>query len=235
MNKKGFTLIELMIVVAIIAIIAAIAIPGLLRARIASNESSAIGTLRTLSTSELQFQQGAHADQDADGTGEFGVFNELTGFQIPRKTNGTVLQPGILPSGLSVRTAGTSAASKSGYQFQVLLPGAAYVTDVGGTTTQLAFVSGTQIDVQENKFRSYGWPVTTKTTGVRCFAVDANSNEIIAAPNLSGTNAVYTGLTVPPAANAALSTTETSTGMEGLFKIDGSTAQDGQVWAPAGN
>ena len=55
-REQGFTLIELMIVVAIIAIIAAIAIPSLLNARKAGNEASAISSLRTLSTVNEQYR-----------------------------------------------------------------------------------------------------------------------------------------------------------------------------------
>jgi prepilin-type N-terminal cleavage/methylation domain-containing protein len=54
-KNKGFSLIELLIVVAIILIIAAIAIPNLLRARITANETSAVGSLRSLNTAAVQY------------------------------------------------------------------------------------------------------------------------------------------------------------------------------------
>ena len=61
-KEKGFSLIELLIVVAIILIIAAIAIPNLLRSRMAANESSAAASLRTIGTANVTFSGGLRTE-----------------------------------------------------------------------------------------------------------------------------------------------------------------------------
>ena len=106
----GFTLIELMIVVAVIAIIAAIAIPGLLRSRLTANEASAIGALRTISNAEVQFQTGGFADADGDNVGDYAVLG-------PAGVGGTLANPAAGTEPFVDNVLGSGF--KSGYQFVV--------------------------------------------------------------------------------------------------------------------
>ena len=68
LTRRGFTLIELMIVIAIIAIIAAVAIPSLLRSRMTANETAAIASCRAFSEAEEIFHR---SDYDANGILEY--------------------------------------------------------------------------------------------------------------------------------------------------------------------
>ncbi len=75
LNNRKFTLIELMIVIAIIAIIVAIAIPSLIEARKHANEAAGIEGLKTITTAQSFFREG---DKDGNNTPDYGTLTQLS-------------------------------------------------------------------------------------------------------------------------------------------------------------
>jgi type IV pilus assembly protein PilA len=106
MKEKGFSLIELLIVVAIILIIAAIAIPNLLRARIAANESSAVASIRTINTAEISYNS----------------TYPTVGFAALSALAGTTCTPPTSAGACLIDTT-LGAGTKSGYSFQAAVSG----------------------------------------------------------------------------------------------------------------
>jgi type IV pilus assembly protein PilA len=117
-KQKGFSLIELLIVVAIILIIAAIAIPNLLRAKISANESSAVGSIRNIVTAEVSYNA------------SYGGFAGTLASLGPASSSGCTGATGPTSSNACLVDFVLAGGTKSGYAF-----GAKGDTDASGNVT----------------------------------------------------------------------------------------------------
>jgi type IV pilus assembly protein PilA len=142
-GSRGFSLIELLIVVAIILIIAAIAIPNLLRLRIAANQASAVGSLRTLNTAEITYAT----------TYNTGYTSNLGSLAPPGSGNPVATAAGLIDSVLSGGGGTASQSAKSGYSFTYT----AGATDVSGRI---------------NTYSITATPLSVGTTGTNYYFTD---------------------------------------------------------------
>ncbi len=220
-TDRGFTIIELMVVVTIIAVLISLAVPNLLSARMRANETAAISTLRTIASAQSAYQSRAVSDADADGTGSFGYFGEMSGLTVPRGAS-EVLTPPVLSSTFRLVTNGR--VKHSGYYFRIYLP------DVDGVGIRELATGGAAAQVDENlsevTWCCYAWAINGHS-GDRVFVTNQRG-DIVAAPGIDAAGVAYGGSNEPEP-DAGFLAPATDDSILGVLAV-GTVGTDNRVW-----
>lgn len=222
LHTRGFTLIELMMVVAVIAIIASMAIPNLLSSRLTANETAAIATLRAVVSAQAQAVARDAVDVDGDGQGESLYLAELSG-TVNLRGLALPLDPAIVSVSLGNVTAST--VNKSGYLFAMYLPDAAGAGVAEDATGGLAVAGAVDADLCETYWVAYAWPTVHGSSGRRAFCVNQEGS-ILQTPNDAQQ---YSGAATSPLFDAAFIA---GGDMTAKLSISGNPApaNDGAIW-----
>jgi hypothetical protein len=158
-----------------------------------SGESDAISTLWNLFHSQAQFQAAAFVDENRNGVGEYGTFQELSAACAPRGRDAPLSIPVL--SGAFRKVDAGGEVGRSGYRFRIWLVGRDG-KPVGETIANVA-AGAADADKSETSWRCYAWPARYDSTGLRTFFVDASFGIY------STENARYSGPGTGPAPDAA--------------------------------
>ncbi len=168
-----------------LGIVSSIAIPKLMSARVAANESAAIANLLAITSAQAAFVEQREIDEDRDGRGEYGFLGELAGARVLRGQRERIAPPMLTETFgvLQDDGDGDGVLQRSGYWFQVWLP-ARSGTAVAEPASPAAAVQ-VHPDAAERAWCAYAWPVEPGSTGQRVFFIN-QEGEVLAFDNPGG-------------------------------------------------
>ena len=221
-DSDGFTLLELLIILVVIAILVTMALPSLLGSRIEANETAALATVRAIVQAQMAFANRKEADLNKNGTGEFGTFGEMSGNVAVRAANGGtrfMAPTTINHSFRAISPIGEMA--RNGYYYRIYLPDAAgngLIERPGGGADPAV-----NADLAETTWCIYAWPQRQGVSGRKTFFANQSGDIVFTE------DANYTGPGAPLAAGAALQGPAAVNSMTGSIAA-GATGRDGNFW-----
>jgi hypothetical protein len=183
--------------------------------RISANEVAAIASLRNLSSAQAQFQAAACADEDNDGTGEFGTLAELSA-AVPVRGTKRVIAPPVLSKAWQ-RVGADGTVRRNGYVYAVWLP------MKGGEPAGAPAAGAVEPDLAETTYVAYAWPEKQGETGRRTFVLTTAGDVLACAAAYDDANR--------PLPHAALRADTGDDLVVGKLAA-GARGADGRTWHP---